>query len=107
MSRKNNTTGRAARKRQKRNIITMFCITGVVCAIFVALLLQNHSLQQKIAGNQQKQEALTAEIEEETARTEEIENMETYLQSDEYMEKAAREKAGLVKDNEIIFKESN
>ena len=31
--------------------------------------------------------------------------MEEYMQSDEYIEKIAREKIGLVKDNEIIFKE--
>ena len=29
-----------------------------------------------------------------------------YMQTDEYIEKTAREKLGMVKDNEILFKES-
>ena len=45
-------------------------------------------------------------IETEEARTKDIEDMQEYMQSDEYAEKIAKEKIGLVKDNEIIFKEN-
>ena len=35
----------------------------------------------------------------------EIEETKEYMQSDEYAEKVARDKLGLVKNNEIVFKE--
>ena len=52
-------------------------------------------------------EALSQQLEEEQARTEEIKELKEYMQTDEYAEQAAREKLGLVKDNEIIFQEAN
>ena len=42
---------------------------------------------------------------EEQARTQEIEDLKQYMLTDEYAEQAAREKLGLVKENEIIFQE--
>ena len=44
-------------------------------------------------------------MEDETKRTEEIQELEQYMQSDEYIEKIAREKLGLLKENEILFRE--
>ena len=49
---------------------------------------------------------LEEELKTEEARTKDIEDMQEYMQSDEYTEKIAKEKIGLVKDNEIIFKEN-
>jgi len=39
-------------------------------------------------------------------RTDDITALKEYMQTDEYIEKTAREKLGMVKDNEILFKES-
>ena len=36
-----------------------------------------------------------------------IEAEKEYMKTDEYVEEAAREKLGLVKDNEIVFQEEN
>ena len=47
------------------------------------------------------------QLSQEEARTKEIEDLQEYVKSDEYMEKVAKEKAGLLKPNEIIFKEEN
>ena len=44
-------------------------------------------------------------MEDETKRREEIQELEQYMQSDEYIEKIAREKLGLLKENEILFRE--
>ena len=46
------------------------------------------------------------QIEEEKQRTDDITALKEYMQTDEYIEKTAREKLGMVKDNEILFKES-
>jgi cell division protein DivIC len=42
---------------------------------------------------------------EETERTKEIDDLKEYMETDEYAEEVARDKLGLVKDNEIVFKE--
>ena len=49
--------------------------------------------------------AISEEIKKEEERTKEIEETKEYMQSDEYAEKVARDKLGLVKNNEIVFKE--
>ena len=43
-------------------------------------------------------------IEDEQARTEEIDKLKRYMETDEYAEEVARERLGLVKDNETVFK---
>ena len=43
---------------------------------------------------------------EKSQKEEEIEELKGKVNTDEYIEKTAREKLGMVKDNEILFKES-
>ena len=95
----------AAGKQAARNKAAMVGISTVVTMLLAVLLIQGQSLQKRIQENEQRKEELLAETETEQERTSEIEDMEEYMQSDEYIEKIAREKIGLVKDNEIIFKE--
>lgn len=84
----------------------MLAITFVVAVLLVVLVCQGYSLRGKIAANDAKIAKLERQIADEDQRTEEIQELQEYMQSDEYLEKAAKEKLGLVKDNEIIFKES-
>ena len=41
-----------------------------------------------------------------SGQPDDITALKEYMQTDEYIEKTAREKLGMVKDNEILFKES-
>lgn len=84
----------------------MLGISGVVCMLLGVLLVEGHSLQNKIRQNEARYAQLEKQLKEEQARTGEIEELQTYMQSDEYVEKIAKEKIGLVKENEIIFKET-
>lgn len=70
------------------------------------ILVQGQRLSSRLAANEQKTVELQQQIESENQRTEDIDNMQEYMQSDEYAEKVAREKLGLVKDGEILFKEA-
>ena len=81
----------------------MISISMVVCML---LAFKEHSLQVKYQTNENRKAQLEEEITTEEARTKDIEDMQEYMQSDEYAEKIAKEKIGLVKDNEIIFKEN-
>jgi len=47
---------------------------------------------------------LKEQIKEETARKAEIKDLEKYVGTDEYVEDVAKDKLGLVHENEIIFK---
>ena len=67
--------------------------------------MRGNALNQQIQQNSLKESALEQQLEDETKRTEEIQELEQYMQSDEYIEKIAREKLGLLKENEILFRE--
>ena len=95
-----------ARRTAMENKIAMIGISTVVCMLLVVLLFKGSSLQRRIDSNEAKKAQLEQKLTAEQARTEEIEEMQDYMQSDEYTEKIAKEKIGLVKDNEILFKEN-
>ena len=105
---KRKVSGRMIAKRNHRyNKIAMIGITMVVCMMLVLLYVQGRSVQRRISENTQRQQELAEQIDDEKERTKEIEAMQDYVQSDEYTEKIAKEKIGLVKDNEIIFKDAD
>ena len=95
-----------ARRNRRYNRLAMLGISLVVCMLLVVLLVQGISIRKKIETNLAKQSILAGQIDEENTRTKEIEEMQEYMDSDEYIEKVAKEKIGLVKENEIVFKES-
>ena len=67
---------------------------------------KGNQLQQKVNANASRLSSLDSQIEEEKQCTDDITALKEYMQTDEYIEKTAREKLGMVKDNEILFKES-
>lgn len=94
------------RRYNRQNQVTVLAITGIVSVLLVMLYFGGTSLKKEIEEGQKRLTVLEQEIEDEEKRTEEIEALQEYMQSDEYIEKVAKEKMGLVKENEIIFKES-
>ena len=88
------------KKVRKKSRTTEFSITVVLCCLVAVLTVKGISLQQKVNANASRLSSLDSQIEEEKQRTDDI----TALK--EYIEKTAREKLGMVKDNEILFKES-
>ena len=98
----------AGRKKKvgKRSRTTELSITVVLCCLVAVLTVKGISLQQKVNANASRLSGLDSQIEEEKQRTDDITALKEYMQTDEYIEKTAREKLGMVKDNEILFKES-
>ena len=99
---------KASRKKKvrKKSRTTEFSITIVLCCLVAVLTVKGISLQQKVNANASRLSSLDSQIEEEKQRTDDITALKEYMQTDEYIEKTAREKLGMVKDNEILFKES-
>ena len=94
------------KKYRKKSRTTEFSITVVLCCLVAVLTVKGISLQQKVNANASRLSSLDSQIEEEKQRTDDITALKEYMQTDEYIEKTAREKLGMVKDNEILFKES-
>ena len=97
----------AAKAANYQNKAVMLVITFVVCILLAVLVVEGHKVDQKIAANAKEIENVQSQIEDENQRTEDIKALQEYMKSDEYIEKEAKEKLGLVKDNEIIFKEKD
>ena len=85
----------------------MLCIILTVFVLFVIMMRQSEDLTAMIRQYDDRVAALERRIEEEHDRTEEIEKLRAYMETDAYIEQIAREKLGLVKDNEIVFEEEN
>ena len=83
----------------------MLSITFVVAILFIAMMTKSISVEKQLSQYQQELEKLDNKMTEETERTKEIDELKKYMQTDEYAEEVARDKLGLVKDNEIVFKE--
>lgn len=79
-------------------------ISAVVVVLLVSLSVQSSALKQKNADYAKQQTQLEKQIDAEKERTKEIQDMEEYMQSDEYVAEIARDKLGLVYDDETIFK---
>ena len=65
------------------------------------------ALQDQLSSYDSQIKKLDQQIEEEEERTTEIDDLKEYMKTDEYVEETAREKLGLVKENEIVFKEGD
>ena len=59
--------------------------------------------QPQILENKEEIARLSEEIDYEKARQEEVENVRESVDTDEYIERIAREKLGMIKANEKIF----
>ena len=79
-------------------------IPAVTVSLIVAFLLVKGIVQQpEITKNKEEIQNLNTKIEEQQATNDEIKDMMGKVDTDEYIEKVAREKLDLVKENEIIF----
>ena len=90
------------KKRMNQNGIAMLSITFVVGVLFIAMMTMSLNLQQQISDCKKE---VQSQIDEENERTKEIDETKERMDTDEYVAEVAREKLGLVKDNEIVFKE--
>ncbi|MDD2959318.1 MAG: septum formation initiator family protein [Lachnospiraceae bacterium] len=98
------------KKKRKRasssNRRGMAGIALVVFTLLSVLLMQSHRLEAKNTAYASQQAQLEVQIAEEEARADEIAKLPEYTQSKEYIEKVAREKFGLVYEDEIIFQKA-
>ena len=83
----------------------MLAIILIALILLILLIMKSRSLAGSIESYKIEYARAQENLDKEMARTLEIEQLRQYMQTDEYAEQVAREKLGLVKDQEIIFEE--
>lgn len=89
---------------KSQNRFSMVLAITVMLVILAAVSVRGLQLQKELTGYQEKKAELEQQIAEEEQRTKDIEEYSKYTKTDEYVEEVARDKLGLVKQGEIIFK---
>ncbi len=95
---------RMNRKRKLRKHLGSFAIVAVVFLMLIFVTVGSLSLRASNAKKQQRIEELESQIEAEEEKSEEIEEYSKYVQTKKYAEEVAKDKLGLVYEDEIIFK---
>jgi len=96
---------KVAYQKRKQNKFAMVLVAAVLLMLVVAVSVRKSQLQQKYEAYLQEEMELQEKIEEEEARSEELEEYKKYTQTQKYIEDVAKEKLGLVYEDEILFKE--
>lgn len=94
-----------AYRKRRQNRFSMFLVSIVVLMILVAVWVRSMELQRKLDTYTAKQEQLEEQIADEEERQQEIEEFSKYTQTKKYAEEVAKEKLGLVYEDEILFKQ--
>ena len=91
-------------QKQKQNKFAMVLITLVLLMLIVVVNIRKGELKEKQEAYAAKQAELQEKIEQEEIRAEELREYEKYTQTQKYIEDMAKEKLGLVYEDEIVFK---
>lgn len=92
---------KAKHKKRHTGIGTIVVVVLLICSI---VSFKRFSLDSERKMSEKKLSEVKAAIKEEQERTKEIEDYKAYVQTKKYIEEVAREKLGLVYEDEIIFK---
>lgn len=91
-------------RKKRQNGFSVALVIMVILMLMVVIGFKQYELKQKQEEYTAKEQQLLEEIAEEEKRIEEIEEYRKYTQTQKYVEEVAKEKLGLVNENEIIFK---
>jgi len=99
-------TRKSKRRRRERlgNRMALMGITFVVFSMAVVVGVRGSALQEKNLEYQAKEESLRLQLAQEEQRAVRLEEERIYVTMDAYIEKIAKEKLGLVNQDEILLK---
>lgn len=95
---------RVAFRGKRQNRLGMFLVSAVVIMLLLVVSINSYSLRQKQDTYAAREAELDALIAAEEERTIELEEFRKYTQTQAYIEEVAKEKLGLVREGEIVFK---
>ena len=74
-----------------------------VVVLFAAMTVQRHGIKTQLTVYGQRYENAERDLENEKNRTDEIDSEAEYMNTDEYAERVARDRLGLVHETETVF----
>lgn len=95
---------RVAFRGKRQNHLGMFLVSAVVIMLLVVVTVNSFLLRQKQDTYAAREAELDALIAAEEERASELEEFKKYTQTQAYIEEVAKEKLGLVREGEIVFK---
>jgi len=95
---------RKQKKYARRHKRSMFLISMVIVMLVFVISVNGYSLRSKDKQYRMQEVELQAQIDAELQRSEEIDELSDYVATDKYIEAVAKEKLGLVYENETLFK---
>ena len=87
-----------SRKKEKRLVVIM---AVVLCAV---ILISSLQLGNRVAEYEARESELNEKIAEQQSESERLQSESEYVKTIEYIEQIARQKLGMVKEDEIILK---
>ena len=101
---KQKNRARRRKKQVQQHRRSMLGISAVILLLAVIVSVSSIELRAKNSAYIEQEQELEEEIQAEKDRAEEIEDLEEDVGTDEYVEQTAKDKLGLVHENEIFFK---
>lgn len=100
---------RESRKRRPKNRLqhhkrSVVAISAVIILMSAVIIIHGMALQESNRAYMAQEAELQALLDAEKERSEEIDELKDYIGTDEYIEGVAKEKLGLVRENEILFR---
>lgn len=92
------------KRKKKPNRTGLYLVMTVVLLFCVTLGIHSISLRATCSSLQEQKTELEAKKSDLEKEAKSIEEQKKYMQTNEYIEEMAREKFGLVYDDEIVFK---
>ena len=94
---------RVAFRKKRQSRLGMLLVTMVVLMLMTVIVVKSNQLKDKMAEYDAKEAQLSEQIENEEKRTQELIEYEKYTKTAKYVEEVAKDKLGLVYEDEIIF----
>lgn len=89
----------SVKKAKKKHSIGVWIVIALVGAAFINSMM----MQPKILKNKETIAELEQQLEYEKLRAKEVDALREKVDTDEYIEKVARDRLGLIKENEMVF----
>lgn len=98
--------GNSRNRRKKKNSTGRLYVVIIAMFMLIVMSVQIVRLYIKDQGYKETQENLQSQVQDAIDKQDELAEKEKEVQSEEYIEDEARDKLGLVHENEIIFREN-
>ena len=95
---------RRAYQRKRNNRMSMLMVMVAVLLLMVVVSVNSASLKEKRDAYQAKEALLREQINDELEKQEELVEFEKYTKTKAYYEEIAKEKLGMIHEDEIVFK---